>query len=263
MYFIFFLSAGKNRKKWHRCYVSVVIPSDAPLRKRFIILSRAKLAFHAGLSGVRLRTCLWSSFHIKNTIHCADSIMSACHSVMSVCYSIVFLSFNYVRLSFNYVFLSFNYYISSCLLDIQLCSILSFNYYFLSLNYPWWFSHLIVTVCHAISYFMNFTELWLVAIQLFNMDSISTDRLYLSPQKHRWLLTDVFAQASLRLSCTKFENGVEGNFRCEWFRRKRRKLSTSINIVEWSGGYSEVIKLSLVNILMNMCNQMVTSEIRE
>ena len=28
--------------------------------------------------------------------------------------------------------------------------------------------------------------------------------------------------------------------RCERFRRKRRKLSTSINIVEWSGGYPEV-----------------------
>ena len=94
-------------------------------------------------------------------------------------------SFNYVRLSFNYVFLSFNYYISSYLLDVQLCSILSFNYYFLSLNYPWSFSHLIVTVCHAISYFMNFIELWLVAIQLFNVYSISNDRLYLSPQKHR------------------------------------------------------------------------------
>ena len=89
-------------------------------------------------------------------------------------------------LPFNYVFSSFNYYISSCLLDIQLCSILSFNYYFLSLNYPWSFSHLIITVCHAISYFMNFIELWLVTIQLFNIDSISTDRLYLSPQKHRW-----------------------------------------------------------------------------
>ena len=38
--------------------------------------------------------------------------------------------------------------------------------------------------------------------------------------------------ASLRLSCTRFENGVEGNSRCERFRGKRRKLSTSINIVE-------------------------------
>ena len=93
--------------------------------------------------------------------------------------------FNYVCLTFNYVFLSFNYYISSCLLDIQLCSILSFNYYFLSLNYPWSFSHLIITVCHAISYFMNFIELCLVAIQSFNIDSISIDRLYLSPKKHR------------------------------------------------------------------------------
>ena len=149
--------------------------------------------------------------------------------------------FNYVCLTFNYVFLSFNYYISSCLLDIQLCSILSFNYYFLSLNYPWSFSHLIITVCHAISYFMNFIELWLVAIQLFNIDSISIDRLYLSPKKHRRWMTDVFAQASLRLSSwTRFENGVEGNSRCERFQRKRRKLSTSINSVEWSGGYREV-----------------------
>ena len=97
--------------------------------------------------------------------------------------------FNYVCLTFSYVFLSFNYYISSCLLEIQLCPILSFNYYFLSLNHPWSFSHLIITVCHAISYFMNFIELWLVAIQLFNIDSISIDRLYLSPKKHR-LMTD-------------------------------------------------------------------------
>ena len=56
---------------------------------------------------------IWSSFHIKNTIHCADSIMSACHSVMSVCHS----AFNFVRLSFNYVFLPFNY---SCPVVIQL-----------------------------------------------------------------------------------------------------------------------------------------------
>ena len=118
---------------------------------------------------------LWSSFHIKNTIHCADSIMSACHSVISVCYSIVFLSFNYVRLSFNYVFLSFNYYISSCLLD----------------NYVRYYLNLPIT-------------------------------------------------ASSRLSCTRFENGVKGNSRCEPFRGERRKLSTSINIVEWSGAYPEV-----------------------
>ena len=104
---------------------------------------------------------IWSSFHIKNTIHCADSIMSACHSFMSVCYSIVFLSFNYVRLSFNYVFLSFNYYISSCLLDIQLCSILSFNCYFLSLNYPWSLSHLIITVCPC--NFLLYELQWIMA----------------------------------------------------------------------------------------------------
>ena len=112
--------------------------------------------------GVIRENCfLWSSFHIKNT-----------HSLCR---------FSYVCLSFSYV--------SSCLLDVQLGSILSFNYYFLSLNYPWSFSHLIITVCHAISYLMNFIELWLVAIQLFNIDSISIDRLYLSPQKHP-LITD-------------------------------------------------------------------------
>ena len=178
--------------------------------------------------GVIRENCfLWSSFHIKNT-----------HSLCR--FSYVCLSFNYVRLSFNYVSLSFNYYVSSCLLDVQLGSILSFNYYFLSLNYPWSFSHLIITVCHAISYLMNFIELWLVAIQLFNIVSIWIDRLYLSPQKHRWLLTDVFAQAPLRFSCTRFENGVDGNSRCERFQRKRRKLSTNINIIERSGGYPEV-----------------------
>ena len=110
---------------------------------------------------IRENCFLWSSFHIKNT-----------HSLCS---------FSYVCLSFNYV--------SSCLFDVQLGSILSFNYYFLSLNYPWSFSHWIITVCHAISYLMNFIELWLFAIQLVNIVSISIDRLYLSPQKHRWLLT--------------------------------------------------------------------------
>ena len=133
---------------------------------------------------IRENCFLWSSFHIKNT-----------HSLCR--FSYVCLSFNYVRLSFNYVFLSFNY--SSCLLDVQLGSILSFNYYFLSLNYPWSFSHWIITVCHAISYLMNFSELWLVAIQLVNIVSISIDRLYLSPQKHRWLLT-------LRISTASFNN---------------------------------------------------------
>lgn len=119
-------------------------------------------------------------------------------------FSYVFLSFNYICLSFNHVLLSFNYYISSCLLDIQLCLMLSFNYYFLSLNYPWSFSHLIITVGHAISYFMNFIELWLVAIQLFNIHSISIDRLYLSPQKHRWLLT-----SSRRLLCAFLAQGLK------------------------------------------------------
>ena len=159
----------------------------------------------------------------KILIHCADSVMSACHSIMSVCLLIMS-----------------PHHVSLCLLDVQLGSILSFSYYFLSLNYPWSFSYLIITVCHAISYLMNVTELWLVAIQLFNIDSISIDRLYLSPQKHRWLLTGVFAQAPLPLSCTRFENGVEGNSTCERFRRKRRKLSTNINIIERSGGYPEV-----------------------
>ena len=38
---------------------------------------------------------------------------------------------------------------------------------------------------------------------------ISIDRLYLSPQKHRLLLTDVFERTFWPLSCTRFENGVE------------------------------------------------------
>ena len=151
--------------------------------------------------------------------------MSSCHSIMSVCLSIV-SSRNSIK--------SGCHSIMSCW--HSLCSILSFSYYFLLLNYPWSFSHLIITVCHAISYFMNFIELWLLR---FNY-SISIDRLYLSPQKHRSLLTDVLTQTSSRLSCTRFENGVEGNSRRERFRRKRRKLSTSNNIVERSGGYPEV-----------------------
>ena len=58
LYFIFYLCAGKNRKEWYRRYVSVVFLSEVPSRKRFIILSRRKRAFRAGLSGERLRTCL-------------------------------------------------------------------------------------------------------------------------------------------------------------------------------------------------------------
>ena len=127
-----------------------------------MVIGLALKSIPSVIIGVIRENCfLWSSFHIKNT-----------HSLCR---------FSYVCLSFNYV--------SSCLLDVQLGSILSFNYYFLSLNYPWSFSHLIITVYHAISYLMNFIELWLVAIQLFNIDSISIDRLYLSPQKHP-LITD-------------------------------------------------------------------------
>ena len=98
---------------------------------QFFFLLRARLSEKRNENGR-----LWSSFLIKNTIHCADSILSACHSVMSVCHSIMSachsimsfnynnympscysitifhnacLSFNYVRLSFNYVFLSFDF----------------------------------------------------------------------------------------------------------------------------------------------------------
>ena len=45
-------------EKWYRRYVSVVFLSEVPSRKRYIILSRPKRAFRAGLSGERLRTCL-------------------------------------------------------------------------------------------------------------------------------------------------------------------------------------------------------------
>ena len=107
---------------------------------------------------------LWSSFHIKNTIHCADSIMSVCHSIY-VCLSFnyvrssfndVFLSFNYVRLSFNYVFLSFDFVrlLFNCLLNIQLiCKLwrtipaknswqLNSIFYTLHLEFTSWHHHL-------------------------------------------------------------------------------------------------------------------------
>ena len=128
--------------------------------------------------------------------------LSSCHSILSVCHSIIY-SCHSIK--------------SGC---HSLCSILSFSYYFLLLNYPWSFSHLIITVCHAISYFMNFIELWLLR---FNY-SISIDRLYLSPQKHRSSMTDVSAQTASRLSCTTFENGFEGNSRCERFRQEKEKI---------------------------------------
>ena len=62
---------------------------------------------------------------------------------------------------------------------------------------------------------MNFIELWLFAIQLFNIDSISIDRLYVSPKKHRRCLTDVFAQASLPGFFARFLEAV-----WKWGRRK-------------------------------------------
>ena len=155
--------------------------------KRFLCSFEWHLTPHMSLS---IETCIRRTPCIKRTLqHSVRCPLNTGFTVVMKQFSYqkyyLLCRFNYVCVTFNYVFLSFNYYISSCLLDIQLCSILSFNYYFLSLNYPWSFSHLIITVCHAISYFMNFIELWLVAIQLFNIDSISIDRLYLSRKKHR------------------------------------------------------------------------------
>ena len=103
---------------------------------------------------------------------------------------------------FNYVCLSFSYVrlLFNCLLVIQLC--------------PFVF------------------QLCLLVVQL----------LYLiMPAWHSIIYVRYYLPitASSRLSCTRFENGVKGNSRCERFRGKRRKLSTSINIVEWSGGYPE------------------------
>ena len=98
---------------------------------QFVFLLRARFSEKLNENGR-----LWSSFLIKNTIHCANSIMSACHSIMSVCHSIMSachsimsfnynnymsscksitifhnacLSFIYVRLSFSYVLLSFDF----------------------------------------------------------------------------------------------------------------------------------------------------------
>ena len=137
---------------------------------------------------------VWSSFHIKNTIHCADSIMSSCHSIMSVCL-LIMSSCHSITISYQLLVIQLcPFVIQLCLLVIQLLYLtmpawysimfdIIFQLLLFVISYPWSFSHLIIIVCHAISYFMNFIELRLVAIQLFNIDSISIDRLYLSPAK--------------------------------------------------------------------------------
>ena len=58
--------------------------------------------------------------------------------------------------------------IQLCVFDIQLCVDYSMMSVYRSRYYA----------------FLYFIQLWLVAIQLFNIDPILIDGLYLSPQKH-------------------------------------------------------------------------------
>ena len=61
----------------------------------------------------------------------------------------------------------------------------------------------------------------------------------------------ILVHASLHLSCTRFENGIEGNSRCERFQWKRRKLSKSINIL------NEAVDI-LRSPCMSSCNSFIT-----
>ena len=76
---------------------------------------------------------------------------------------------------------------------------------------------------------MNFIQLLLVVIQLFNINPISIDRLCLSPQKNRWLIK----LTSSRPSCTRSKYGVEADSRCERFKQgqRRRNLSTCLTLL--------------------------------
>ena len=82
------------------------------------------------------------------------------------------LPFNYDSLSFNYGCLSFNYvrFMSFNHVRFMSCSYgcLSFNYYFLSCNYACFsFNYYLLSFIYA---FLHIIQLWLVAIQLFNID---------------------------------------------------------------------------------------------
>ena len=92
--------------------------------------------------------------------------------------------------------------------------------------------------------FLFFIQLWLVAIQLFNIDPILIDRLHLSQQKNRWqpLNARLNAQAQQKWRRVRTELGKEKriNYPIWPFNKKMDKLSTSLNTVEWSGGYFNV-----------------------
>ena len=112
----------------------------------------------------------------------------------------VYLSFSCVDLLFNCAYLSFDY------VDLSFnCVDLPFNCVYLSFNY------VLMSVYRSRYYaFLFFIQLWLVAIQLFNIDPILIDGLYLSPQKHCWT-------ADNRWTHKVSKNGVESEPR--WGRR--------------------------------------------
>ena len=92
---------------------------------------------------------------------------------------------------------------------------------------------------------MNFIELWLALLR-FNY-SISIQYRLTACTWARKCTADDWLTSSRRLLCAFLAWSLkmaskEILERCERFRRKRRKLSTSINIVEWSGGYPEVTR---------------------
>ena len=80
----------------------------------------------------------------------------------------------------------------------------------------------------------------IVAIQLFNIDWPPVHEPANAPLMTDWRLrAGFFAPFLHEVWKWRRRKILE---RCERFRRKRRKLSTSINIVEWSGGYPEVTR---------------------
>ena len=88
--------------------------------------------------------------------------------------------------------------------------------------------------------FLFFIQLWLIAIQLFNIDSILIDSLYLSPQKHRWQPLNAEGQQKWRWVWTEMRKEKRINDPMWPFNKKMDELLTSLNTVEWGGGYFNV-----------------------
>ena len=171
---------------------------------------------------------IWSSFHIKNTISCiCHSLICICHSIMCICHSIVWICYSIVCICHSIMCICHSivwiYHNQLCVFVIQLCvdACLSFTLLCLSIL------HSIMACCHSIIQYRS------------NIDW----RLIPEPTKAlltHWQPLNAQGQQKWRRVRTEMRKEKRINDPMWPFNKKMDELSTSLNTVEWGGGYFNV-----------------------